>query len=78
MSKLNKDFNRNFLVNLVVLLNIIRGREVGKCDSLDVLEKEIMEIFVSLIAVNYEARDFGVKRGKEEVFLYEAYHVHLI
>ncbi len=62
----------------MVLLNIIRGKEVGKCDSLDVLEKEIMEIFVSLIAVNYEARDFGVKRGKEEVFLYEACHVHLI
>ncbi len=27
-----------------------------------------MKILFSLIAVNYEARDFGVKRGKNVVF----------
>ncbi len=31
-------------------------------------KNEIMKSFFSLIAVNYEARDFGVKRGNEEVF----------
>ena len=67
MSKLNNDCNRNFLVNHVVLHNIIHGKVVGEYDQYQItsFDKRNSEyIFFSLIAVNYEARDFGVKRGK--------------
>ena len=53
----------------MVLHNIIHGKEVGECDQLVFLEEGIMKILFRLIAVNYEARDFGVKRGKRKIFL---------
>jgi hypothetical protein len=31
-------------------------------------KRRMMKILFSLIAVNYEARDFGVKRGKRTIF----------
>lgn len=34
------------------------------------LTKEMINILFRLIAVNYEARDFGVKRGKELKHIY--------
>ncbi len=55
----------------MVLHNIIHGKEVGKCViSLFKKKTEIIKFFFSLIAVNYEARDFGVKRGKQKIFFY--------
>lgn len=64
MFKLSNVFNPNFSVNRVALLNIIRGKVAGNFEQNCSLNRDDSISFRSLIAVNYEARGFGVKRGE--------------